>query len=211
MPLPGTPHVAKMGLLFTFGTDGQQCENTFYLLDTSDAIFADPTATCVNIQGHANTTLIPSLSKFVSLTGISFEDVRVFPFGGLTVGITPLPGTGTSTGLAIPSSCALAVRKNTGSLGRSARGRWYWPLGDTDTLGATNDTVNAPHAALYPAALQNFQDALETAFAGVSFGFVSYRNGGVQRPVGVFERITSWSVVDATVDSQRRRLTGRGR
>ena len=211
MPLPGTAHVARIGLLFTFGTDGQQCENTFYVRDTTDAIFADPVGFCGHVQAAANSQIADGLAPQISLTGVSFEDVRTFPFGGVTVGISPHPGDGPETGVPLPSSNSIAIRKTTATLGRSGRGRWYWPLGNSSALGATNDTVNLAHITRYENALIAFQSVVEGAPFPCEMGIVSYRSGGVQRSAGLFSRITGWSTADALVDSQRRRLTGRGR
>jgi len=211
MPLPGTPDTARVGVLFTFGADGNQCENTFHLQDLTRAMFSDPIATCNTLLTAINASLHDGLSPAVSLTGVTFEDVSTFPFGGVTVGQTPIPGGRTGSTQKLPSSCALAIRKSTDNLGRSGRGRWYWPLGDTFVLGATNDTVDATSIGIFVGSLANLQSAIETALSPAVMGVVSYRNGGVQRTEGLFQPILGWSVADAIVDNQRRRLTGRGR
>jgi len=211
MPLPGTPHVARMSILFTFGTDGQKCENTFYVRDASDAIFANPSVFAIAVLAEANVALRPALSRDVLLTGCGFEDVRTFPFGGLEIAQVGLAGTYSLHDVRIPSSVAFAVRKSTATLGRAGRGRWYWPVGDTSQLGATNDTVAPAAVSSYLTALQNFQVAVEAGFAGIEMGIVSYRSGNVQRSAGLFSRITAWGAADTNVDNQRRRLTGRGK
>ena len=210
MPLPGTPHVARGSLLFTFGTDGQKCQNTFYVRDNSDGIFANPAVIAAAWLVQANIALRPALDSNIFITGMGFEDVRTFPFGGLEVAQTPLAGTTGLHGDKIPSSVAFAIRKNTATLGRSGRGRWYWPVGGSAVLSPTNDTLLGGQIVLYLAALQSFHTAIESMFAGIEMGIVSYRTGNAQRPVGLFSRITSYTAADNMVDSQRRRLTGRG-
>lgn len=211
MPLPGTPHVARMAVQFTFGTDGNQCENVFYIQDPTDQIFVDPTATCNAVDAAAIAQLKPALAAYIGLTGVSFEDVRTFPFGGISIGHAPVVGTGPSGGSPIPSSVSLAIKKSSFELGRSARGRWFWPVGASGNIGPSNDQVNATAIGTWVPALQAFQSAVELALGGVFMGFVSYRTGGAQRTAGHFLHITGWSVTDNTVDNQRRRLTGRGR
>jgi len=200
-----------MSILFTFQADGQVCENVFYVRDVVDSIFAIPTLFATQVLGVANSHLIDGLSPIVSITGCAFEDVRTFPFGGITVGQAPRPGTGGSAGVAIPSSNSIAIKKSTDTLGRSGRGRWYWPLGSSDSLGVTNDTVNPTAIARYINALTLFQSGVQGLPTPVEMGIVSYRSGGALRAEGLFSQIVSWSVTDSTVDSQRRRLTGRGR
>lgn len=211
MPLPGTPHTARMAVLFTFGIDGQTCENIFHLQDSTDAIFTSPTATCNAVQTAANTHIKPALFPTVKLIGTTFEDVRTFPFGGLDVPQVAVAGTRAGGTALLPSSVSLSIKKVTGNLGRSGRGRWYWPLADVQAISGTNDTVNASYITDIEAALTAFQLAVETAITPAIMGVVSYRSGKVQRSAGVFQRIISWSNADATIDSQRRRLTGRGR
>lgn len=211
MPLPGTPHCARFSLLFTFGTDGQKCENTFYIQDETDAIFADPVVFATGVLAIANTTLKPMLDSNVLITGMGFEDVRTFPFGGLEVGQAGAAGTYTIHGSNLPSSVAFSIRKNTATLGRSGRGRWYWPIGGSAHLSPTNDTVLALSISNWISGLEAFQTAVEAYLSPGKMGIVSYRTANAQRSEGLFSQITSWSAADSNVDSQRRRLTGRGK
>lgn len=211
MSLPGTPHTARASLLFTYGADGQTCMNTFYARDNSDAMFADPSGTLAAWQGAATLDLVPHLFPSVSLTGMVFEDVRTFPFGGIQRGISPVPGTKSGAVAKLPSHVCLAIKKNTGNLGRSGRGRWYWPLGDVAALSGTNDTVLAGYITEIEAALAAFADHIRFGSVPAEFGIVSYRHGGAPRTAGLFQSVISFSITDAIVDSQRRRLTNRGR
>jgi hypothetical protein len=211
MPLPGTAHCAKISVQFTFGLDGQICENEFYLQDATDAMFANPTATLAVIQAQANIAFLPRLYPGVSLIGCVFEDVRVFPFGGIAVPQVAQPGTRAGSVGSLPSSACIAIKKVTGNLGRSGRGRWYWPLADTNAISGTNDTVVAAYVTTILAGLTSFQGAVEAGLPPVAMGIVSYRTAGAQRAAGLFQQIVSWQNTDRLVDSQRRRLSGRGR
>jgi len=209
MPLPGTPHAAKITLGYTNFHEGNQCESVFYLEDVTDAIFVDPTAECNAIYGAALATLIGQLSPFVILNSVGFEDVRTVPFGGLVVPQVPTAGTDAAGGSQLPASASLAIKKSTGLLGRSGRGRWYWPIGSSGFLVDGNNVLPLV-ATNWAAALQLFQDAVEATVHLPKMGIVSYFTGGVMRAAGQFEQITSWGASDTRVDSQRRRLAGRG-
>ncbi len=178
--------------------------------DASDAIFADPTGICNEIWTHVLATLVVGSSHAVIYNEVGFEDIRTVPFGGLTVSQTPTAGTHSGGGDTLPSDVCIAVKKGTGNLGRSGRGRWYWPLGVASAL-VHPDEVAAAQITTIETALQDFQAGVETITGTPLMGIVSYRHGGVARAAGLFQHITSWSVADAFVDSQRRRLLGRGR
>lgn len=209
MPLPGTPHCAKISLGYTNFHEGNQCESVFYLEDTTDAIFVDPTAECNAMFAAAVAQLIGQLSPFVILNSVGFEDVRTVPFGGLVVPQSPTAGTDAAGGIQLPASASLAIKKSTGALGRSGRGRWYWPIGSGGFL-VDGNTVLSAAAVNWAAALQSFQNAVEASTHLPKMGIVSYFSGGAMRSSGLFQQITSWGASDLRVDSQRRRLSGRG-
>jgi hypothetical protein len=187
------------------------CENVFYLEDTSDNIFVDPTATITHIVTAAIAQLVPHYYPSVAVTGCTFEDVRTVPFGGLDIPITPVPGTKGGGVGGTPASVCLAVKKNTGNLGRSGRGRWFWPVSDSNAFGAGGNFVTPTFLADVVTALTNFQNAIESALLPATMGIVSYQTGGAMRSAGLFQQITSFSTSDSFIDSQRRRLPNRGR
>lgn len=211
MALVGTPHTAKLSLLFTYGTDGQQCMNTFYEFDATDAIFVSPANTAAVVQAAATAHIVPALFPEVSTVGVLFEDVRTVPFGGAAFPHAAVAGTRAGGTADLPSSVCLAIKKVTGNLGRSGRGRWFWPLGDVQAISGSNDTVGAAYITAIEAGLTAFQAAIEGSALPCQVGIVSYQHNNVARSAGLFQQITAWSNSDATIDSQRRRLTGRGR
>lgn len=186
------------------------CENVFYLHDASDAIFADPLTVCNDIFTAAVAHIVPQASAAVFYNSVGFEDIRTVPFGGLTLPQTPAQGTLAGAGAGVPSTIALAVKKSTGTLGRSGRGRWYWPIGDISNILA-GETVPVAFANAVVTALSAFQVAVEAALTPAEFGIVSYQVGGVARAAGQFERVLGWGVTDLTLDTQIRRGLHRGR
>lgn len=208
VPLPGTPHAAKVVLGYLRG--GQQMINTFYVKDPSDAIFSDIPTFLTAVKNEAVTNLLPAMWNDCALNLVGFEDIRTVPFGGLTVGVTP-PVAGTrSTSGNFPNNISVAIKRATGNLGRSGRGRLYWPSMDTGALSDDN-TVSGGFAGDVTVALEAFQAGVEAYLAGLTMGIVSYYLDKVLRTEGLFQGITSWSVSDLIVDQQRRRLPGRGR
>lgn len=119
--------------------------------------------------------------------------------------IAGLPQAGSATGVGLPNNVTVAIRILTALRGRSYRGRIYHiGIRNTDVTGNLITTL--------------FQGNLGSAYTpllSVSttqqyvLGVVSRYEGGVQRPTGVFTPATGL-VIDRTLDSQRRRLPGRG-
>lgn len=146
----------------------------------------------------------------IVFNGIGVEDIRTLPYGGLTVFETPTQGTGYSAAATLPTSSSIAIKRASGSTGRSARGRIYWPL--YVDVGFTNaDVLGGSRASATVAAVQAWQTAVEAALTPALLGHVSTVTGGAPRSTGIFFHTTSWQLVDDTVDTQRRRLLGRGR
>jgi hypothetical protein len=119
----------------------------------------------------------------------------------------PTPRGGAVGGNAVPLNVAFCVKLATGLAGRSYRGRWY--LGNLGTP-QINDAghILALTVAAYPPAL----DALRAALlaGGHTQVITSYRNNGAWRTTAVNTPVTAAVAVDNAIDSQRRRLPGRG-
>lgn len=211
MPLPGTAHTAKLAVLWTTNNGAIDCENIFHVRDASDSIFATPLAYATGVLGLVNTWLRPIYFPQCAIVGLSMEDVRTFPFGGFTVSQTPAGGTAPSSSQALPSGCCVAVKKVTATLGRAGRGRWFHPITDAHGIIGAQDAISTATATMLIDGLTNFQAAVEAYASGSEVGLVSYTLAGAQRSAGLFSKITSWTFADLNIDSQRRRLQGRGR
>jgi hypothetical protein len=210
MPSVGTSDTARIAVVLAYPTDANTFENTFYLNDPSGGIFADAVLTLQTIQTHYAAHILPYIAQNVKEPELTFEDVRTVPFGGVSYNPSGPPIGGYSSNGTMPSCTALAVTKHTGALGRSGRGRWYFPVFVESMLSAP-DTVASGFAAGVVAALEAFQVALETALSPAEMGFVSYHFNGAPRAAGLFQHITSWGTFDLSVDTQRRRLIGHNR
>lgn len=210
MPHLATPHTAKIAVTFTASTEPVQCEMTFAIRDMTDGIFTDPLLTANNVWNAVLAQLVPSISAQVVFNGVVFEDVRAIPYSGADFAFSATPGTRSSTGVPLPTDVALAVKKLSANLGRSGRGRLFWPLWNSDEL-ISADRTSAAAALVVTTALASFQTAVETGPPACEVGIISQQIGKVVRSAGLFEPIVSWAVADLNLDNQRRRLLGRGR
>jgi len=206
--LPGTPHVARIAGGWTYGA--QQCENTFYVSDSTDAIFTDPDGFCASVATAWETNMIPVMYGQQNFNEVVFEDVRDIPFVGLVHPVTPAVEGDLTTSSPLPANLALAIKRSTGALGRSGRGRLYWQIVADEVISAAN-FVETGYANDVVAALQGFQTDVEAISGTVLLGINSYFQDNVMRSAGLFQQIIGWSVTDYVVDSMRKRLPGRGR
>lgn len=120
---------------------------------------------------------------------------------------TGLPLEGSLGGTGLPSNVTVAVRFLTDLRGRSYRGRAFQiGMGSTQITDGNNEITPTYQTALRLAwiALQSIES--DPVFAQC---VVSRVSGGVVRPVGVATDVTGVAI-DLVLDSQRRRLHGRG-
>lgn len=205
------PHTARLGVLFTTLNEPVQCELTFAVEDPTDAIFADPATYSSNVFGAVVAQLVPHSYASMIYTGITFEDVRAIPYVGADYPLASTPGSLAITGAtAVPTSAALSIKRVTAAVGRGGRGRVYWPI-FLNVEFSLPDHVTAARAAAIVAALAAFQVAVEGLVAGSKMVVVSTEFNKLPRVAGVTNPITAWGVPDLLLDTQRRRLLGRGR
>lgn len=199
-PVPDTV-VAKLRYTWAF----QRCENTLFFrlptgwdLTTMDALAAG----LFNIwEDHW---------RAQQSVSVELREILVTQLEGevdLTTTYTPAaPIGGTNTSPSLPNSVSLCVSFRTGFTGRSARGRNYF-------IGLCEDqvTANSVNDATQTAILNGYNAVLDLAndFPCQWVVVQRYANN-VQLPAGVTRAITDILIVDDVVDSQRRRLPGRG-
>lgn len=118
-----------------------------------------------------------------------------------------LPQSGTAGGDQEPNNVTVVTKLVSGLTGRSRRGRSYFAGMDEGSLAASRQEIT-------PAFQTSLQDAfLDLMAALILEGFKlvvnSQWSGGVQRVTGVNTEVID-AITDLTLDSQRRRLPGRG-
>lgn len=110
---------------------------------------------------------------------------------------------GVLVGTAVPSNVTLAVKKSTGRAGRRNRGDWYsWPCSANQLEVLDSNLFTEAHRDSVVNALETLRVALQTA---------GYPMVVASKASGQTREVQAMVATDRAVDSQRRRLRGRGR
>lgn len=118
--------------------------------------------------------------------------------------------SGAVVSASLPNSVTIAVKFSTPFTGRSTRGRNFF-IGLTET-DVTANVVASVKLADIQQVYANLQSYVDTYFGGdVQHSVASLYSAGLPRAAAVSYPVTAYSVTNAVVDSQRRRLPGRGR
>ena len=198
--VPNTVQVDVVYLLF-----GQRVENVFHvtfgsgvdaatLVDTRDVFIEWLTGAWMTSMG---TDL--SVAE-IDVTNLSIPDGTMLAWSPTT----PLVGSGGSG--CEPGNVSFCLSARTGISGRSFRGRKY--VAGVPTAQRTGNTANSGWVGTLITAL----NALISLLADINglLVVVSRIENGVERLEGIVTEIISWTASDLYLDSQRRRLTGRG-
>jgi len=203
MPFVPTPGAARAGVVMKLDNQPMQC--------TID--IGVETETEANLQDGAQALytawmnfIMPQLSADLTLdSAVAF---------GLSSPTAPIgvwfPGTvvaGEVSAASLPNNVAYCVSKYTGSRGRSFRGRFFVP-GIPENARETPSRVTSAYRSNILTACAGMLSNLITA--GFPPVVVSWRTNGDWRTTGVATPITALGPVDDVLDSQRRRLPGRG-
>ena len=206
MPFIPVPNVAQLNIRGTYL--GEQVENTIYVQQNvawnagSLQLLADAVASWWDtaVLAHVSTSYQYRETYAVDLTSVT----------GLTATSTPLGAVaGRKVGDPLAGNVSLCVSFRTALRGRSYRGRNYLcglvepeVSGNTINLTFAEDVVNAYQQLLIPD---------EYLIPTQSWVIVSRYANKQPRSQGVATPVTQVLIVDNFVDSQRRRLPGRGR
>jgi len=205
MPFVAVPATIKASLFYTFA--GQQVMNRIYV---SHPATLPSEADCQAVANTVAAWWTGNVKALVSNT-LALREVQAVsvaePNGPQATFSAGLPSAGDSIIAPLPNNVAFCVSLRTGLAGRSARGRWYW-MGLVENQVDGNEVTTGVVASIV-AAIDNLLSAL--AGGGVQPVIVSFNSGGGPRPGGPVKFfITDALAVDSVVDSQRRRLPGRG-
>lgn len=204
MPFVAVPSCVELAFNTTWG--GEQTQNSI-------GVLVAPTPTQAQCDAIANiglgwwasdvvpltpSTLVLREAHVRDLTSITGLEASAQPVGVLS---------GTNGSPSLPNNVSICASIRTGHIGRSARGRWYW-----QGLSESQVTDSIVLSTLLPDihdALVNLAGLL--AVAGFNWVIISRFTGGLPRdPTPITFAVTDVVFVDAIVDSQRRRLPGRG-
>lgn len=196
--------VAKIELIHT--QDSQRVENVYHVHKSSGAWDATTlTAMCAVFKGWFDASLKAQVSSGVSLVLIVATDQtsKTAPRVEYTTG---LPIAGTNAGTVLPNNATCAISWRTALRGRSYRGRTYH-IGLTQTQ-VTANTVGAGTLTALSTAYAALMTAVNTS--GYQLVVASRFQDHLPLLFGVATPITAITI-DGSVDSQRRRLPGRGK
>lgn len=191
---------------FRYTQSGEQTENTLYFLYVSDPSITDMNTLASSLYTWWGTNLKPIINTLTMLRQIYLTNLtsNVSP----TVTYVPSSGNvGTATGSVLPNNACLAIAFLTNGRGRSSRGRNYSVGMVEPQLGAGGQTASASYISDLEDAYNVLPAALPPDWEWVA---VSRYTNNAPRTIGLAQPIIAASVRDTALDSQRRRLPGRG-
>lgn len=200
------PAAATVKVQFKYSALGQVLYNVLWFRDTADA---------VSIEGMEDLAFIMEerwVANMAPLTAsdVALTEIIVTDWSGPTApSVTRFVSeVGDLTAALLPLNCTFTTTFKTVQRGRSGRGRAYF-VGLHEGQVTGNAVLSTPANAIVAA----WEDLCANATTGSSeweHVVVSFVTEGAPRTDAYVQPVTSYSYYDLSVDSQRRRLTGRG-
>jgi hypothetical protein len=174
--------------------------NVFHVLAPGPVAASDCDAVAGAVGGWCTSTYSTTWALNISSDRVVATDVSVLDSFQSEIAAN---ASGGLLGAAVPSNVTLAVKKSTGLRGRANRGDWYtWPCTVDQLESLDSNLFLASHRDACVAALENLIAALNTA---------GYALVVASEATGLTHVVKHFVATDRAVDSQRRRLRGRGR
>jgi len=203
VPVENTAKIVIQG-----SVDGQEVDNDLYFRHTTGVI------TQADLQSLATQMATWQGGSYNPILNVAYHGRVVkaraldFSFGFIAEAST-VGSDGGVSGEAAPNNVTMAVKFNTNFAGRSFRGRNYVPVMTNSEI--TGNVIDSAFQAAVIAAYSELLPGGVSQPPGWEWVVVSLVTLGAPRVAGVFTGIVSVSVTDDIVDSQRRRLPGRGK
>lgn len=202
------PNVAQLEMVYNL--DEQIIENRFFLEGAEQWTLASLTELATTALDEWQSSIAPLISDQVHLILARATDMEVDDGAGVEIE----PGSdiaGEVTGGSLPSNVTLTTKFGSGLTGRSHRGRVYTPGIPRTSVGTT--TVNE----VTPVVAGSFSSGWANFFSGLIANvencdhhvIVSYCFNKAWRTTADITTVINYST-EVTLDSQRRRLPGRG-
>lgn len=197
------PNVVQTELLYTW--QGQECATILAYVSASPWNISKCEELGDGLEDAIQNGMRGFMSNTLQFNGIRFVDLSdqngfVFDY------VTGFPKTGALTGASMPNNVACVVTKRTPLRGRSFRGRIYMP-----GLTEDNVTANAIAGSLVTAYISFWNACLSFPLTAdeALLCVVSRQSNNAPRTTGLATVVTHFTC-DGIIDSQRRRLPGRG-
>lgn len=202
IPVPGVAQAQIVGRL-----DGQLVMNDLYFVSEAPPITLGQLQTlALGLSDWWVATMLTLLASTYVFQRTHVRDLTTQ--AGFAVDDANGAGPGGAGGAQVPNNVAPCISFRTAIAGRSGRGRNYIP--GTPQGAVTANTLNAGYASDFVAAYQELLPSGTLRPTGWSWVVVSRFTAGAPRPAGVANAVLSVNFSDTIVDSQRRRLPGRG-
>ena len=188
-----------------YAMDSQRTMNSFHYLNSTGYTSIEMSALCADMVSNFNTVLKDQYPATCQLIEVKATDLQAQNGPSVIYG-TGLPIAGTRAGAQLPNSCCLCITKRTALRGRSFRGRSYFgPLTETDVTG------NVASSTFVTSLLSDWSSYLSRTVGGEVWDLVviSRKQNGQWLEFGDSTRVIGFTS-DGVIDSQRRRLPGRG-
>jgi len=198
--VPLTMEVNVRFLLF-----GQLVENLYHVRN-EDGVDAQVLSDCRDafIQWVPN-SFMPNVSHDLIWQGLEVKNLNILN-GSILSYTAPSPVPGGANSASEPGNVSFCVSKRTGQSGRSFRGRTY--VAGVPVVFRTGNSVDGNWASDVLASLNELITILNT-FNQVLV-VVSKIADKVERLIPITTQVINFTYADLNIDSQRRRLTGRG-
>lgn len=205
MPFVENPNVAMVE--FRQSWDDQKVENTLYFDRGTAPTSGQIAELAATLATWWETHMSPLQSNTVSLNEVVVTSLASETAPQLVYTFS-LPAIGAQTAPSLPNNVSWAVKFNTVGRGRSSRGRNFF-VGLVESHVDQNE-VSATHAAAIVDAYQELFTVLGDMTDPWTWVVYSRYTAGNERATGLAQAVTSVSPTDLIIDSQRRRLPGRG-
>jgi len=184
---------------------GEPYENTFFYQRATEPTQAELQALVNDLGDYV-------VSDWLQLVGDEMVGNSVYG-RGLTyaediqaISLAPSGVAGAYTSATEAGSVCIAIKRTAGLTGRSTRGRIYF--GGIPEVKQSGNTLDPTYGLDVVEMIEGF-DAVAIALSWTPV-IVSRFNAGIVRPSGVTYPIVTWQLDNFDIDSQRRRLAGRG-
>lgn len=203
--MPFIPTIGAALVAVNYDWHGQKCNNTLWFIGDGSALDVTAlTSLAGMVQDYWVDAIMPQLSSEISYRGcIAYaQDSESAPAVAST-------GVNVPGGVVIPSvpnSVTWAIKFTTAGRGKSSRGRNYIP--GIPATAVEDNTVDGAFATNMVTAYSGLID--EAAANSFTWVIVSHFSLGLPRVAGVYLTVSGVGFSDLIIDSQRRRLPGRG-
>lgn len=202
--MPFIPVLNSVKVVLEHTKRGQLVVNVYHVSKSSPIITADLAGIAAIFFDWFDTSIKELTVDTMTLDRIVVTDLSV-ENGEQYIEVISPPLAGTATGSDLPNNAAMVVKHLSLQTGRSYRGRTYVAGLGEDYVGG--DLPLTTTVADYGVAYQDLWDLLDGA--GYFHSIVSYVEDGEPRVNGLVSPVIAYDN-DGVMDSQRRRLTGRG-